>query len=93
MKEVNSETALAVHELGVKIDQEALKIIKELGLKDKQQITEDDLVVVTRAKYPNDYDKKLNCLLASKYFDTFYILDLTAKRDDSDSFSAEETTE
>ncbi|MCW4024947.1 MAG: hypothetical protein NWF01_07935 [Candidatus Bathyarchaeota archaeon] len=84
MKEIDFETAKAIHEIGKKTDRAALKIIKKLGLKDKQAISEDELLVVVKVFYPEDYAYKMNILLESKYFKTVYFLDLKAKRDDSE---------
>jgi hypothetical protein len=57
-------------------DQGALKIIRELGLKDNQQISEDDLCTVVAALYPEEYQTKLEALLNSKYLKAYYTVDL-----------------
>ncbi len=57
-------------------NKEALKLITELGLSDKQQIDEDDLETVTKALYPEDYQTKLEALLNSEYVRTVYIINL-----------------
>jgi hypothetical protein len=67
---------LSVKEVSDETDKVALKLIDELGLKDKQQISEDDILTVVKALYPEDYQAKLETLLNSKYFNAFYVIDL-----------------
>jgi hypothetical protein len=55
-------------------DEAALKIIRELGLKDNQQISEDDLCTVVKALYPKEYQTKLEALLNSKYLKAYYTI-------------------
>ncbi len=58
------------------IDETALKIIHELGLKNNQQISEEDLYTITKALYPKEYQTKLETLLNSKYLKAYYTVDL-----------------
>jgi glycerol-3-phosphate dehydrogenase len=53
-----------------------LGLIRELGLKDNQQISEDDLCTVVKALYPKEYQTKLEALLNSKYLKAYYTDDL-----------------
>jgi hypothetical protein len=57
-------------------DEAALKIIRELDLKNNQQISEDDLCTVVKALYPKEYQTKLEALLNSKYLKAYYTVDL-----------------
>jgi hypothetical protein len=57
-------------------DEAALRLIRELGLKNNQQISEDDLCTVVKALYPKEYQTKLEALLNSKYLKTYYTVDL-----------------
>jgi hypothetical protein len=59
-------------------DEAALKIISELGLKNNQQISEDDLCTVVKALYPKEYQTKLETLLNSKYLKAYYTIELYA---------------
>jgi hypothetical protein len=52
------------------------KIMHELGLKDNQQINEDDLCTVVAALYPEEYQTKLETLLNSKHLKAHYTIDL-----------------
>jgi hypothetical protein len=56
-------------------DDAALKIIRELGLENNQQISEDDLCTVAAALYPKEYQTKLEALLNSKYLKAYYTVD------------------
>jgi hypothetical protein len=58
------------------VDDAALKIIRELGLQNNQQISEDDLCTVVKALYPKEYQTKLEALLNSKYLKAYYTVDL-----------------
>lgn len=68
---------IAAKEVSDKTDKVALEVIGELGLKNKQQISEDDLLTVVKSLYPDDYQDKLEALLNSKYLRAYYIIDLT----------------
>jgi glycerol-3-phosphate dehydrogenase len=57
-------------------DEPALRIIRELGLKNNQQISEDDLCTVVAALYPKEYQTKIEALLNSKYLKAYYTVDL-----------------
>jgi hypothetical protein len=59
------------------VDEAALKIIRALGLKNNQQISEDDLSTVIKALYPKEYQTKLEALLNSKYLKAHYTVDLS----------------
>ena len=59
-----------------KEDEAALRIIRELGLKNSQQISEDDLCTVVKALYPKEYQTKLEALLNSKYLKAYYTIDV-----------------
>jgi hypothetical protein len=58
-----------------KEDEAALRLIHELGLKNNQQISEDDLCTVVKALYPKEYQTKLEALLNSKYLKAYYTVD------------------
>ncbi len=57
-------------------DEAALRLIRELGLKNNQQISEDDLCTVVAALYPKEYQTKLEALLNSKYLKAYYTVNL-----------------
>jgi hypothetical protein len=57
-------------------DEAALRIIRELGLQNNQQISEEDLCTVVKALYPKEYQTKLEALLNSKYLKAYYTVDL-----------------
>jgi len=84
MKDIYFKSAEKVHEINEKSDKTALKIIKELGLKDKQQISDHELFTIVKAIYPDDYDLKMNILYNCKYLSTIFIVDLKAERNDDD---------
>jgi hypothetical protein len=58
------------------VDEAALKIIRELGLKHNQQINEEDLYTKTKTLYPKEYQTKLEALLNSNYMQAYYIVNL-----------------
>jgi hypothetical protein len=62
--------------LSSKADEAALKIIHELGLKNNQQISEEDLYTITKTLYPKEYQTKLEAMLNSKYLQAYYIVNL-----------------
>jgi hypothetical protein len=66
-------------------DRKALLVIKDLGLKDGQQVTEDDLLTVVRAYYGDKCDEVLSDLLNSIYFKTVYVINLKAQPDSSNN--------
>lgn len=66
-------------------DRKALAVIKDLGLKDRQQVTEDDLLTVVKAYYGDKYPEALSDLLNSIYFKTVYVIDLKSKPDSSNN--------
>jgi len=57
-------------------DEAVLRLISELGLKNNQQISEDDLCTVVAALYPKEYQTKLEALLNSKCLKAYYTVDL-----------------
>jgi hypothetical protein len=58
-------------------DDAPLKIIRKLGLKSKQHISEYDLCTVAEALYPKEYPQtKLDALLNSKYLKAYYTVEL-----------------
>ncbi|MCW4029928.1 MAG: hypothetical protein NWE92_09825 [Candidatus Bathyarchaeota archaeon] len=59
-------------------DKKALAVIQDLGLKDGQQVSEDDLLTVVKAYYGDNHPEVMSDLLNSPYFKTVYIVDLKA---------------
>ncbi len=57
-------------------NQAALRLIREVGLKNNQRISEDDLCTVVAAFYPEECQTILEALLNSKYLKTYYSIDL-----------------
>jgi hypothetical protein len=53
-----------------KTDEAALKIIRELGLKNNQQISEDDLCTTAKALYPEGLQTKIEAPLKSKILES-----------------------
>jgi hypothetical protein len=64
-------------------------VIEDLGLKEGQQISEDDLCTLVQATYGEVSDAVLNDLFASVYIKKIYVIDLKAKRDESELLSEE----
>lgn len=59
-------------------NKKALAVIEDLGLKDGQQINEDDLLTVVKSYYGDKYPEVMSDLLNSPYFKTVYVVDLKA---------------
>ncbi|MCW4030135.1 MAG: hypothetical protein NWE92_10880 [Candidatus Bathyarchaeota archaeon] len=59
-------------------NKKALAVMDDLGLKDGQQINEDDLLTVVKAYYGDKYPEVMSDLLNSPYFKTVYVVDLKA---------------
>ena len=76
-----------MYEKGLETDKKALAVIHELGLKEGQQISENDLCTLVQAVYGENSDAVLADLLSSVHFKTIYAVDLKAKRDDADLLS------
>jgi hypothetical protein len=57
-----------------KEDEAALRLIRELGLKNNQQISDDDLCTVVKHSTQKSTQTRLEALLNSKYLKAYYIL-------------------
>jgi hypothetical protein len=89
MKDIDFKSAKKAREINEKSDKTALKIIKELRLKDKQQISDHELFTIVKAIYPDDYDLKMNILYNCKYLSTIFVVDLKDERNDNDLIADE----
>jgi len=89
VKDIDFKSAEKAHEINEKSDKTALKIIKELGLKDKQRISDHELFTIVKAIYPDNYDLRMNILYNCKYLSTIFVVDLKAERNDNDLIADE----
>ena len=80
MKDFDFPTAKKIHEINEAEDKMALEIIKELGLKDKQRIDEDELYTVLKATSPEELEDKMGTLLNSRYITRVYFVNLEADK-------------
>jgi hypothetical protein len=89
MDSVGFKTKRSVYEIDKESDRKARAVIKDLGLRDKQQVNSEDLYRLVKVIYGSACEVVLADLLDSVHLKTVYVIDLKAKRDESDLIRAE----